>query len=72
MAGLSVEDLLMAVNGQPVEDCDAFDTAMAKVLKDRPKVLTIAVQREFDTHYVFIEPDWAKMATPPAPKQKGE
>lgn len=61
IAGLSVDDAVLSVGGTATPDTDAFEAAMASVLKERPKTITVFVQRGVRTHFLFIEPDWAKL-----------
>jgi serine protease Do len=61
MAGLNVEDIVLSVGGAPTPDTETFETVMASVLKQRPKTIPVSLQREFRTHFVFVEPDWAKL-----------
>jgi len=61
MAGLNVEDVVSSVGGAPTPDTDTFETVMAGIMKQRPKTISVSLQRGFRTHFVFIEPDWAKL-----------
>lgn len=65
MAGLRLDDLILAINGQPVESVDSFQKRMAHLLQSKPKVITLFVRRGVQTHFVFIEPDWAKLKQTP-------
>jgi S1-C subfamily serine protease len=67
MSGLDIDDILISVGGKPTADIPSFETIMADTLAARPRVVTMFVQRMFRTHFVFIEPDWSKIA-PPAGK----
>jgi serine protease Do len=62
MSGLRVDDLILSVNGLPVNNVSDFDRAMARVMKSHPKVVRVFVLRGAATHFVFIEPDWAKLS----------
>ncbi|MGC8782781.1 MAG: PDZ domain-containing protein [Armatimonadota bacterium] len=61
LAGLRADDLILSVNGTPVVDTHTFEQVMARVVKERPKVTRIFLRRGGRTHFVFIEPDWAKL-----------
>lgn len=61
LAGLRADDLLLSINGVPIADTYAFEQAMARVVQGRPKVTRIFLRRDGRTHFVFIEPDWAKL-----------
>jgi serine protease Do len=61
LAGLRADDLILSINGAPVADTHAFEQLMARVVRERPKVTRIFLRRGGRTHFVFIEPDWAKL-----------
>lgn len=61
LAGLRPDDLILSINGVPVADTYAFEQVMARVVRERPKVTRIFLRRDGRTHFVFIEPDWAKL-----------
>ncbi len=61
MAGLRVDDVILAVNGQTITDHDNFKNVMKEVSAKRPKVVSIFLKRGILTHFVFIEPDWKKI-----------
>lgn len=61
LAGLRSDDLILSINGVPIADTHAFEQVMARVVKERPKVTRIFLRRGGRTHFVFIEPDWAKL-----------
>lgn len=63
MAGLHVDDVILAIQGKPVTDTDSFDRAMGDVMKRHPRVIEVFVKRDYRTHFAFIEPDWAKLTT---------
>jgi serine protease Do len=63
MAGLRVDDLIISVQGQRVTGLQGFRRAIASSVARRPRVITLFVQRESVTDFVFIEPDWK--ALPP-------
>jgi len=61
LAGLRADDLILSINGAPVADTRAFEQLMARIVRERPKVTRLFVRRDGKTHFVFIEPDWAKL-----------
>lgn len=61
LAGLRADDLILSINGMLIADTQAFEQVMAHVVKERPKVTRIFLRRNGRTHFVFIEPDWAKL-----------
>jgi len=63
MAGLSPDDVVLSINGTATPDIPAFEEAMAHVMKARPRTVTLFVQRDYRTHFVFIEPDWSRMSS---------
>ena len=62
IAGLHTDDLILSLNGTKVGDVPAFDRALATLARTRPKVVTAFVRRDALTHFVFIEPDWSRLA----------
>jgi serine protease Do len=63
MAGLRMDDLILAVNGTAVDSVDTLDSQMTKLLTQKPRVIRIFVLRGAQTHFVFLEPDWNKLGT---------
>jgi serine protease Do len=61
IAGLHTDDLIVAINGRDIKDVAGFKSVMQDVVAHRPKVIRIFVRRDYLTHFVFIEPDWARL-----------
>lgn len=61
LAGLRADDLILSINGVPIADTYAFEQVMTRVVRERPKVTRIFLRRDGRTHFVFVEPDWAKL-----------
>jgi serine protease Do len=61
LGGLRTNDLILAINEQPVRDTKAFEQVMARIVQQRPSVVILFVRRDNDTHFVFIEPDWTQL-----------
>ncbi len=61
LGGLRLNDLILAINEQPIRDTKAFQQVMEQILKRRPPVLILFVRRDDDTHFVFLEPDWKQL-----------
>jgi S1-C subfamily serine protease len=61
MAGLHVDDIILAIQGTRTDTLDAFQTEMKQLHAQRPPVIQIFVQRDFRTHFVFVEPDWSRI-----------
>jgi S1-C subfamily serine protease len=66
MAGLRLDDLLMAVNDHPVPSVADFQRVMRRLAAERPPVVRLFVRRAARTHFVIVEPDW-RAAGAPAP-----
>ncbi len=63
IAGLMVEDLILGINGEPIENIEKFDKQMKIVYSKKPKIIQIFLRRDQQTHFVFIEPDWQKTSS---------
>ncbi|MEP6756731.1 MAG: PDZ domain-containing protein [Chthonomonadales bacterium] len=61
MAGLHSDDLILELNGASAANIDAFTKKMSALLKSKPRVVIFFVLRGAQTHFVFMEPDWAKL-----------
>lgn len=61
IAGLHIDDLVVAINGQTVSNTDAFEQVMRALVRKRPRLIQIFVRRDYLTQFVFIEPDWSKL-----------
>ncbi len=74
MAGLNPQDVVLSMQHKATPDVGTFESVMASILKEQPKVMTLFVQRGYRTHFVFIEPDWTKLnaASGPTSPQKGK
>jgi serine protease Do len=55
---LGTGDIIVAVNGQAVEDVDSLQAAMKQIGTQRPKSVVWRVLRGIHTLYLEIEPDW--------------
>ncbi len=60
LAGLRGKDLLLSVQDQPVHDVKAFETALKKVCREKPRYVKLFVRRAYKTVFLFAEPDWTK------------
>jgi S1-C subfamily serine protease len=61
LGGLRLNDLILAINDQPIPDTKAFQQVMQHLLQQRPPIIILFVRRDNDTHFVFIEPDWKQL-----------
>jgi len=61
LGGLRLNDLILAINEQPVHNTKEFQQVMNGVIKQRPPVVILFVRRDNDTHFVFLEPDWKQL-----------
>jgi serine protease Do len=59
---LAVDDLLLAVNGVPVEDAASLEARMLSVTREKPKSVVLRVLRGIHTLYLELEPAWSKAA----------
>jgi len=62
MAGLRGDDVILGLQGKPMPDLASFQTEMQRILKTKPAVIRIFVRRREGTHFVFLQPDWDKIA----------
>ena len=59
VAGLDIDDVILAIGKDAVTDTASFATAVKNVLTTKPQLIQIFVKRGPITHYVFLEPDWS-------------
>ncbi len=57
LAGLELNDVVLAVDDQPVEKVEGFKAVMKRVLAEHPRFVKIFLRRGYRTHFVFIEPE---------------
>ncbi len=62
IGGLHTDDLILSLNGRKVTDVASFERALPTLAHARPKVVSVFVRRDALTHFVFIEPDWSRLA----------
>ncbi len=55
---LNFGDLVLAVDGAPVEDVQAFQTKMHEIAGAKPESVTLKVLRGIYTRYLELEPKW--------------
>jgi len=60
LAGLEIDDVVLAVNDQPVDGIATFKSAMQGVVAERPRFVKLFLRRGYKTHFVFIEPEWQR------------
>jgi serine protease Do len=58
LANLYAGDLLLEVDGQPVEDVDALRRVMEKEAAEKKAVVVMKVMRGIHTAYLEFEPNW--------------
>ncbi|HEV8630862.1 MAG TPA: PDZ domain-containing protein [Thermoanaerobaculia bacterium] len=63
MAGLRLDDLLLAVNDEPVPTVADFQRVMKKLVVAKPKVVRLFLRRGGTTHFVILEPVWHEVDT---------
>lgn len=60
LAGLEIDDVVLAVDDQPIAGIDGFKAAMRQMLAARPRFVKLFLRRGYRTHFVFIEPEWQR------------
>lgn len=58
LGSLYVGDLILAVNGQTVDNVDGLRTIMEAIAAHRPGVVVLKVLRGIHTAFLEVEPDW--------------
>ncbi|MFQ3611300.1 MAG: PDZ domain-containing protein [Fimbriimonadales bacterium] len=61
LGGLKSDDLILAINEQPIPDTKTFQEVVQTVFQQKPPVLVVFVLRNRETTFVFIEPDWSEI-----------
>jgi C-terminal processing protease CtpA/Prc len=60
LAGLEIDDVVLAVDDQPVDGVPGFKAAMQQAMARHPRFLKLFLRRGYKTHFVFIEPEWKR------------
>jgi S1-C subfamily serine protease len=58
VAGIMINDVITAVQGQNVENLQEFHQAMEQIREQRPKNVVFFVRRGMRTRFVPVSPDW--------------
>ena len=58
LGSLSAGDLIVEVNGQPIDDVDALKRQLERIAANKEKLVVIKVLRGIHTSYLEIEPNW--------------
>lgn len=58
LAQLSVSDLILEVDGQPITDVAAIEAAMKSIAERQPRAVVFKVLRRIHTFFVELEPKW--------------
>jgi serine protease Do len=58
LAGLSSGDILLAIDGKPVDSIAALKKAMAQFRETRPRRVVFFVKRGIHTQFLELEPKW--------------
>jgi serine protease DegQ len=58
LASLTDGDLILEVNGRPVDSVDALRRELERIAADKEKVVMMKVLRGIHTSYLEIEPNW--------------
>lgn len=61
LGGLRVNDVILAINEQPIRNTEDFQQVMRDALQKQPPVLVVFVLRERETTFAFLEPDWKEI-----------
>jgi S1-C subfamily serine protease len=51
-------DLLVRVDGRPVDDLDAFRAVMDSIRERRPDEVVLFVERGIESFFFAVKPDW--------------
>jgi len=62
IAGMHVNDVILAINGKSTPDSAATERAMTEIKKARPSSVVFFILRDNMTHYLFGEPEWNRPA----------
>ena len=60
LGSLSVDDLIVEVDGQPVNNVEALKKVMADISQNKKSVVILKVLRGIHTAYLELEPSWKK------------
>ena len=53
-----MDDLIVEVDGQPVENADALRRKMEQIAENKKSVVVMKVMRGIRTLYLELEPNW--------------
>jgi serine protease Do len=62
LGSLYSDDLIVEVDGQPVDDVESLKTIMEQISRDKKPVVVMKVVRGIHTAYLEMEPTWDKPA----------
>src|SRR5215469_15830247 len=62
LGSLYSDDLIVEVDGQPVDDVESLKTIMEQISRDKKPVVIMKVVRGIHTAYLEMEPTWDKPA----------
>jgi len=58
LADLQADDVITAIDGNPISNLQALKTAMTSIAQRKPKTVVFKVQRGIHTSFIEIEPSW--------------
>jgi serine protease Do len=58
LGGLSVGDMLVTVDGKPVESVESLKSVLAAVEENRRSPVVLFIRRGITTHFIELEPAW--------------
>jgi serine protease Do len=61
IAGLGAGDLIVSIDGTPVQKLSDLTSCLDRDVKTKPMSIEVFVRRDASTQFVFIEPDWSKI-----------
>jgi serine protease Do len=65
VSGLEDDDVILAIDTEPVDDVAGFEKVMSRALHIKPRVVSIFVRRGYRTQFIFVEPDWNRLGDAP-------
>ena len=60
LGSLSVDDLIVEVDGQPVKDVDSLKKIMLDIAQNKKSFIVMKVMRGIHTAFLELEPAWKK------------
>ena len=61
---LRTNDLILSINGSPINSVTQFRDMMATLERERPERVTFLVLRGAETRFQYLQPDWTPQVAP--------